>query len=417
MQGQPGQFGLRGQPPPYDAQRQPGPYAEQGQPGAGVGQGAPTSAGYPPPSGQRGPIGYSGPGGFAAPAGAGGAQGWKGDHGPGGPGWQPPGGPGQSGYRDYGYPAPDGYGQTVNGGEYAYVISDDAPRAGHPAKPRGPQQPPAAAPRRRTREERMQARPTGATRSITAGRADAARAGSPPANAGTSGAYGPDDPAYGPPVPGWSHEDRPVGGFRGPAQPGGVEGAAAAGPGEAPNKAEQITPEPVAGGQLRAGQFKAEPVRAEPVRAEQDRAEQDRAEQAEPEQAVTPPPAAPDRPAVRGPFEPLVEHNGQASAAASLPAADHPGTDADGRPYEFPGLDDDEPAGSADAALDRLKELHRTAAAVAPQSLDAHFDQLLERQRRLISEYITESEGPPTVGDASGDDSLVGFGGDFRGTR
>ena len=97
--------------------------------------------------------------------------------------------------------------------------------------------------------------------------------------------------------------------------------------------------------------------------------------------------------------------------------ADHPATDADGRPYEFPGLDDDEPAGSADAALDRLKELHRTAAAVAPQSLDAHFDQLLERQRRLISEYISESEGPSATPDGPGDDSLVGFGGDFRGTR
>ena len=102
---------------------------------------------------------------------------------------------------------------------------------------------------------------------------------------------------------------------------------------------------------------------------------------------------------------------------SSSSAADRPANDADGRPYEFPGLDDDEPAGSADAALDRLKELHRTAAAVAPQSLDAHFDQLLERQRRLISEYINESEGPSVAPDASGDDSLVGFGGDFLGTR
>jgi hypothetical protein len=257
----------------------------------------------------------------------------------------------------------------------------------------------------------MQARPTGATRSITAGTADAARATDPPANADTSGAYGPDDPAYGPPGPGWSHEDRPVGGFRSPAQPGGAEEVGATEPGAAPPKAEQITREPVAGAQLKAEPAKAEPVKAEPVKPEQDRAEQ-----AEPEPTVTPPPAAPDHHAVRGPFEPLVEHNGQTSGAVSLPA-DQPGTDAEGRPYEFPGLDDDEPAGSAGAALDRLKELHRTAAAVAPQSLDAHFDQLLERQRRLISEYINESEGPSTTGDASGDDSLVGFGGDFRGTR
>ena len=66
------------------------------------------------------------------------------------------------------------------------------------------------------------------------------------------------------------------------------------------------------------------------------------AEQAEPEQAVTPPPAAADHHAVRGPFEPLVERGGQTSGAASS-AADRPANDADGRPYEFPGLDDDEP--------------------------------------------------------------------------
>ena len=157
--------------------------------------------------------------------------------------------------------------------------------------------------------------------------------------------------------------------------------------------------------------------------AEQMRAEQMRVEQVGPEQVPAEPVVAeqaehkdtPDHQTVRGPFEPLVEH-GQTPGASSLPA-DHPATDPDGRPYEFPGLADDEPAGSADAALDRLKELHRTAAAVAPQSLDAHFDQLLERQRRLISEYISESEGASATADASGDDSLVGYGGEFRSPR
>ena len=86
-------------------------------------------------------------------------------------------------------------------------------------------------------------------------------------------------------------------------------------------------------------------------------------------------------------------------------------------PTNSPDSTTTRPLDRRDAALDRLKELHRTAAAVAPQSLDAHFDQLLERQRRLISEYIKESEGPSATADASGDDSLVGFGGDFTGTR
>jgi hypothetical protein len=257
----------------------------------------------------------------------------------------------------------------------------------------------------------MQARPTGATRSITAGGAEATRAANPPANAYPSanadatGVYGRDDPAYGPPPPGWSHRDRPIEDLRGVGQPGGAEPVATA------PKAEQVAAEPVRVEQLKGEQFTAQQLDAEQFEAEQVRTDRSSAGQADPEQA-TPLPAVTDHQAVRGPFEPLVEHDRLTPGADS----DHPATDADGRPYEFAGLDDDAPAGSADAALERLRELHRTAAAVAPQSLDAHFDQLLERQRRLISEYISESEGP-SAADASGDDSLVGFGGDFTGTR
>jgi hypothetical protein len=393
VQGPPGSYGLQGQPGPYGMQGPRSPYDGQGQPGQFGGPGQPGPYGQQP---QPGPYGQPGqqPQGGPVP---GNAPGWNGDPGRGGPGWQPAGGPAQNGYPDYGYPAQDRYGQSVNGGEYAYVISDDGPRGPRPAAPRGPQQPPAAErkppvaePRRRTREERMQARPTGETRSITAGMPTAAPAATRPAqptrsaNATTSSAYGPDDPAYGPPEPGWSHQDRPTADVHGTEQSGRAEPPAAPEPER--SRPEQPGPEP-----------------AEP-------------EQAEPEQPAPPQPAATDQPAVRGPFEPLVEHDHPTSAAASL-SADHPATDPEGRPYEFPGLDDDEPAGSADAALDRLKELHRTAAAVAPQSLDAHFDQLLERQRRLISEYISEAEAPLAATDSPGDDRLVGFGGDFLGSR
>ena len=435
---------MQSQPPPYETQGQPGPYPGQGHAGhpghPGPGQGTPVSAGYPPSNGPHGPVGpggYSAPGGYADPAGPPGDPGWNGDQGRGAPrGWQPAAGQAQNGYPDYGYPSADGYGQTVNGGEYAYVISDNGPRSARPAGPREPQPAPAAAPRRRTREERMQARPTGETRSITAGRADAARAANPPANAAASSAYGPDDPAYGPPAPGWSHQDRPIGDVRGAGQPGAAEPVRAAEPGRAPAKADQVIAEPASVEQLKADQLKpeqlkaerlaaerleaerleAERLKAEPLKTDQLSAEQAEPDHAEPEQAATSPAPAKGPQVVRGPFEPLVEHGGRAAGAPSLPA-DLPATDAEGRPYEFPGLDDSEPAGSADAALDRLWELHATAAAVAPQSLDAHFDQLLERQRRLISEYINESEGPSAAAGASGEDSLVGFGGDFRGTR
>jgi len=202
---------------------------------------------------------------------------------------------------------------------------------------------------------------------------------------------------------------------RGARQSGGAEPAGAAERAGASAKAEQIAAEPVSPQKPQPQQPQAQPLIDEQSKSEQSASEPVKPGQAESEQTATPPPVVADHPPVRGPFEPIVEHDRQTSMAASS-AADQPATDPEGRPYEFPGLDD-EPAGSADAALDRLKELHRTAAAVAPQSLDAHFDQLLERQRRLISEYISEAEAPSAVTDDPGDDRLVGFGGDFLGTR
>ena len=42
-----------------------------------------------------------------------------------GGGRQPPGGPAQNGYPNYGYPSPNRYAETVNGGDYAYVIDNN----------------------------------------------------------------------------------------------------------------------------------------------------------------------------------------------------------------------------------------------------------------------------------------------------
>ncbi len=45
-------------------------------------------------------------------------------------------------------------------------------------------------------------------------------------------------------------------------------------------------------------------------------------------------------------------------------------------------------------ALGQLKGLYETAETVSQASLDRHFEQLLERQRELISEYFSEPGGP-----------------------
>jgi hypothetical protein len=179
-------------------------------------------------------------------------------------------------------------------------------------------------------------------------------------------AYGPDDPAYGPPAPGWYKRD------------------------------EESAP---------------------------------RAEDGEP-------PADPDESrAARGPFEPLRpggrEETGpagyqQADGGAALddPDAGQPETGApeyEPIDYELPELFDfGTPTDPEAGAIGELKDLYQTAETAGQSSLDRHFDQLLERQRQLISEYFEESGAlgpagpvPPVVvtpGAADPANSAVPFG-------
>jgi hypothetical protein len=236
-------------------------------------------------------------------------------------------------------------------------------------------------------------------------------------SADASEAYGRDDPAYGPPGPDWYNKE------------------------QAASHSEQAVAEPA---RPTAQTGRAEAGQAEPAQAETG--------QAETAQSAVTGPADLNRHVVRGPFEPLVEAGRQTtdpdaagadqgtagtrarprgdsrdvSASSAWSSADDdletaPAGMSEYEPigYEFPGIADDDPAGSADAALDRLKALHLTAAAVAPQSLDAHFDQLLERQRKLISEYLSQTGDPGTLAASTttDDDRLVGFGDDHLSTR
>jgi hypothetical protein len=144
-------------------------------------------------------------------------------------------------------------------------------------------------------------------------------------------AYGPDDPAYGPPGPDW---------------------------------------------------YKREEERAEDAEAPADTGESHVA---------------------RGPFEPLRpgdrEEAGHADyqpadADAALDDADPPETDIP----EYEPIDHEmsellDFGASADpdaAALDQIKDLYDKAETVSQAGLDRHFEQLLERQRQLISEYFNE---------------------------
>jgi hypothetical protein len=409
----PGGYGRPAQPGQYGREGQPGQFGRPGQPGsAGPLQGqAPMPGGYPPPNSHQGPTGFPGPTNHPGPTGQPGRMGQQGPGGFAGPGPGPRPGPGPSGYPGYGYLGADGYGENVNGGDYAYVINRARADAARPGRPSAPEPTPADDSRPRA-DPRGQAA-TDSLRAITAGAAGLTRSADPLADPGE--AYGRDDPAYGPPGPDWY------------------------------NKEQQA-----ANSEQAAAERTAQTARAEAVPAETGQAA---AAQAEATQGAATGPLDVNPHVVRGPFEPLVEtlaHTSDLDAAE----ADHgrEGTrarswgdggdvtggtgwtsadvDRDTGPdgvsgyepisEEFPGLADDDPAGSADAALDRLKALHLTAEAVAPQTLDAHFDQLLERQRKLISEYLSQSGVPGTraaTSTSTDDGSLVSYGDDHWSTR
>ena len=55
-----------------------------------------------------------------------------------------------------------------------------------------------------------------------------------------------------------------------------------------------------------------------------------------------------------------------------------------------PNADEGDPATST-TALDQIRDFYLTAEAIDPENLDRHFDELLERQRQLISDYFSEA--------------------------
>lgn len=83
--------------------------------------------------------------------------------------------------------------------------------------------------------------------------------------------------------------------------------------------------------------------------------------------------AADDPCLARGPFEPHVAQGGPGQEPVpGLPVAG-------------------DPVSGAAMPLDQIREFYLTAAAISPENLDRHFDELLERQRELISEYFKEA--------------------------
>jgi hypothetical protein len=410
--------------------RGPGGQPYPGGPGPGLA--GPGSAGYAPP-GYPGPGAFPGPAGFPpghgypGPAGQAGAQGGQNAF-PGQAGYPMAGGfagPGeaQAPYAEYrawhphgapgAYPGAAGYGEIVNGGDYAYVIREDDPAApqfraragergqglggwspadagsasGHGASSGGPARTGtsagAGASAGSAQGGRVRAITSGAVSagwpasadrpmptanpgglppvprsSAPAGATGPAGATIPAGSAATTGAatsasarpkpeaapdvdpalaYGPDDPAYGPPGPDWYRQD------------------------------EERAPRTKDGGS---------------------------------------PAAAGEPRAARGPFEPLRPGDREEAGYADYQPADGDAAfdDLDVEPLESEiseyGPIDDEmselfdfgtPTDPEAGALGQIRDLYQTAETASQASVDRHFDQLLERQRELISEYFEEA--------------------------
>jgi hypothetical protein len=98
---------------------------------------------------------------------------------------------------------------------------------------------------------------------------------------------------------------------------------------------------------------------------------------------------APQYEPARGPFEPLLPSSEPAGAVGrQLTAEPEQGSPAGA------GNDRLEAPDQARARkLEQLKDLYLTAEAIGEQNVDKHFDQLLNQQRELISDYFRQSTG------------------------
>jgi len=136
--------------------------------------------------------------------------------------------------------------------------------------------------------------------------------------------------------------------------------------------------------------------------------------------------------AVRGPFEPLSPGDREKAGYGDYQPADDDAAfgdpEVDPPESEIPGyepindeiselLDFGAPTDPEAGTLGQIRDLYQTAETVGQASFDRHFDQLLERQRELISEYFKEAGGfgsaeaaaPETPATPAGPPAPLGF--------
>ena len=93
--------------------------------------------------------------------------------------------------------------------------------------------------------------------------------------------------------------------------------------------------------------------------------------------------------------------------------------------YETPDLLDLGPDDPVDGALGGLRNLYQTAEAIASDRLERNLDRLLDRQRKLITDYFTEPgdldpadlDAPSVSIGFDSAESLAGLRGELRTSR
>jgi hypothetical protein len=127
--------------------------------------------------------------------------------------------------------------------------------------------------------------------------------------------------------------------------------------------------------------------------------------QADPYAAVEEPNASASTEPFRGPFEPPpgqprphepaeAEPGGNPAPYERLAEAGPATSLSRGTPGSGGGYDDadgDSGYGSSEEKLEQIKDLYMTVEAIGDDNVDKHFDELLQRQRELISEYFKET--------------------------
>ena len=130
--------------------------------------------------------------------------------------------------------------------------------------------------------------------------------------------------------------------------------------------------------------------------------------------------------AIRSPFEPLVRAGSEARQAGAGPEGDSRLGEYESRDsYEMPDYHEVSPesvdisefdlAGPEEGALGQLRNLYASAERMGAdtsgaESADGELDELLDRQRTLISEYFRESGGfGAGLADANAGEALLSF--------